>query len=302
MKIEIKLDEPGTLRKLVIERKSEFKNADLKVVGRMNDSDLKFLKQITGRNGFIKGLDLTFASGLDKIDRNTFEEGGILTSIRFPSSIRELGWGAFCMCEHLNSVTMTSDIENIENFSFNGCTSLGSITLPKNLKVLGSQAFGGCNKLEEFKLPTTNRHFNAIEGVLFNKKNDLLVKFPAGKSDKGYTFPSTMKKIGDHAFFMCDLIRNLVLPEGIENIGEYSFGSCSSMQQITLPSSIKSIEENAFNKCDMLMTIYLKATVPPTFKPDAALSKHISVYVPLSVADTYRHAEGWKDVKNIFGK
>lgn len=302
MKIEITLNEPGSLRKLVNERKAEFKNADLKVVGRMNDADIKFLKQVTGKNGYIKAIDLTYASGIERIDRNTFEEGAILSTIRFASSIRELGWGAFCMCERLNSITMTSDIENIENFSFNGCTNLATITLPKNLKNLGNQSFGGCSKLEEFKIAASNKHFNAVEGVLLNKKGDVIVKYPAGKSNKAYVFPSTVKAIGDYAFFMCDQLRNLELPEGIVAVGEYAFGSCSNIQAITLPSTIKEVKNGAFNKCDMLMTLNVLATEPPVFTPDEHLANHISVYVPLQSVDAYRNAEGWKNVQNIFGK
>lgn len=302
MKIEIALTEPGLLRSLVKERIEEFKNADLKVIGRMNEADLKFLKQATGRNGFIKGLDLSYATGVTNIDRNSFEEGGILTTFRFPSSVTELGWGAFCMCDKLNSVSMTSDIERIDNFAFNGCTALTSISLPKNVKEIGEQSLIGCSKLEEFKILLSNRNYSTFEGVLFNKKGDTLLKYPAGKEDKAYEFPANTFHIGNYAFFMCEKLTSIVVPEGITTIGKFAMASCSSLQTISLPSSVESIGEGAFSNNENLHSLNIQATTPPAFTPDENVAKSLYVYVPMRAVESYKNAEGWKDVKNLFGK
>ncbi|MBP3716545.1 MAG: leucine-rich repeat domain-containing protein [Paludibacteraceae bacterium] len=302
MKIEIELSEPGSLRKQVIERKKEFQNADLKVVGRMNDADMKFIKQATGRNGFIKGIDLSYASGIYAIDRNSFEEGGVLNSAKLNSSVKQLGWGAFCMCDKLTSISLTSDIEAIENFSFNGCSALPYITLPKNLKKLGSQTFGGCTKLEEFKIQASNKFFSTDNGVIFSKDFSKLIKYPAGKKDKTYVFPEKVKTIGDYAFFMCDNLKNIVLPEGITSINEFAFGSCTTLQTIELPSTLKEIKANAFNKCESLHALTLSGIEPPVFTPDEFEMQHLNVYVPLMAIETYRQTDGWKNLKNLFGK
>lgn len=302
MKIEIELLEPGTLRAQVINCKSDFKNADLKVVGRMNDADMNFIKKATGRNGFIKGIDLTYATGVSFIDRNSFEEGGILTTMRLPSSIRSLGWGAFCMCDRLNTISLPSDIETIDNFSFNGCTSLASISLPKNLKSLGLQSFGGCSKLEEFKIQLSNKHYTTFDGVVFNKTGNTLVKYPAGKKDKTYNFPQNISTIGAYAFFMCDNLKNITVPEGVTTIDEYAFASCTTLQTIDLPTTTKCIKANAFNKCESLHALTITSPEPPIFTPDEYETQHLNVYVPLSAIEKYRTAEGWKVMKNLFGK
>ncbi|MBR6043751.1 MAG: leucine-rich repeat domain-containing protein [Paludibacteraceae bacterium] len=306
MKIEIELVEPGTLRQQVINRKSDFKNADLKVIGRMNEADMKFIKQATGRNGFIKSVDLSYAAGISFIDRNSFEEGGILSTVRMPSSVKGLGWGAFCMCDHLTSISLPSDIESIENFAFNGCTALSAISLPKNLKKLGVQTFGGCKKLEEFKIQSSNKFFATSEGVIFNKRGDeigkTLIKYPAGKKDKAYCIPSHVTTIGEYAFFMCDNLRNISIPEGVSSIEEYAFASCSTLQTIELPTTITSIKPFAFNKCESLQSLVLTSQEPPVFTPDEYETQHLNVYVPLNVISKYREADGWKDMKNLFGK
>lgn len=302
MKIEIVLDKPGTLRAKVNERKSDFKNADLKVVGEMNDADIKFLKQATGTKGFIKGLDLFYATGINSIDRNTFEEGGILTSIKLSNSVRNLGWGAFCMCDHLNSISFASETEQIENYSFNGCSALTTISLPRNIKEIGTQSFIGCSRLEEFKILLSNKYYSTYEGVLFNKKGDSLIKYPAGKEGKNYAIPANTFHIGDYAFFMCEKIWNLTIPEGIETIGQYAFASCQSLQTITLPTTVKHIGTGAFDNDDQLGALNILATVPPVFTPSEQDCKSLNVYVPINAVDEYKSAEGWKDMKNIFGK
>lgn len=61
-------------------------------------------------------------------------------------------------------------------------------------------------------------------------------------------FPSTLKSIGEMAFFNCpQMARNgkLTLPESLETIGNAAFGCCK-FASIEIPANVKSIGDNAF--------------------------------------------------------
>ena len=101
---------------------------------------------------------------------------------------------------------------------------------------------------------------------------------------------------------MCDNLKNIVLPEGITSINEFAFGSCTTLQTIELPSTLKEIKANAFNKCESLHALTLSGIEPPVFTPDEFEMQHLNVYVPLMAIETYRQTDGWKNLKNLFGK
>ena len=68
--------------------------------------------------------------------------------------------------------------------------------------------------------------------------------YPWMDRSKIIVFPSTMKEIGDYAFFYSK-IKSVVLNNGIKRIGNLAFSLCD-LQEINLPASITEIGEGAF--------------------------------------------------------
>jgi hypothetical protein len=61
------------------------------------------------------------------------------------------------------------------------------------------------------------------------------------------SFPSTLKSIGDYAFYGCDIYGNLIIPEGVTYIGEYAFSGCKGLNgYLSLPDSLTTLGYKAF--------------------------------------------------------
>lgn len=75
------------------------------------------------------------------------------------------------------------------------------------------------------------------------------------------TIPSSVKKIGDNAFFLCWYLSSIQLPESLETIGDSSFNDCSDLTAVVFPNTLKSIGRNAFESCGKLTTITIPASV-----------------------------------------
>lgn len=73
---------------------------------------------------------------------------------------------------------------------------------------------------------------------------------------KHISLPSTLKSIGEHAFWACDFAM-LQLPEGLESIGREAFRACSGLQLLTIPTSVTSIPEPIIWDCYDLTTVVL---------------------------------------------
>ena len=61
-----------------------------------------------------------------------------------------------------------------------------------------------------------------------------------------YTFPTTLKMIGDFAFSRSGITR-ADLPKGLTYIGEGAFYHCDSLSEVSIPSTVTSIGKNAFD-------------------------------------------------------
>lgn len=63
-----------------------------------------------------------------------------------------------------------------------------------------------------------------------------------------FHFPSTLKLIGDKAFYNCNYITNIEFNEGLLSIGEeaFHFGEASEMRSVKFPSTLKIIKDGAF--------------------------------------------------------
>lgn len=81
-----------------------------------------------------------------------------------------------------------------------------------------------------------------------------------GSSVEQVALLPNLKKIGFEAFFDCDKLSFIGLPEGLEEIGDQSFGNCSSLQEVCLPDSLQSIGTLAFAETS-LSSVYIPAGV-----------------------------------------
>jgi uncharacterized protein YpiB (UPF0302 family) len=61
----------------------------------------------------------------------------------------------------------------------------------------------------------------------------------------------TVTEIGDSAFYKCQKLAKVTIPDSVKSIKYYAFRLCTKITSITLPKDLKSIGESAFVACRM---------------------------------------------------
>ena len=322
--VTVKVYEAGTLSEKIAYNK-RYKITNLKIIGDINGTDLRMIREMAGRDVNGRGTD-GMLSVLDLLDAKVVEGGDYyyddnnwhhdtfnnvigdfafcdcsgLTSLTLPSGVTEIGSYAFSGCSGLTSLTLPSGVTVIDSGAFSGCSGLTSLTLPSGVTVIGSYAFSGCSGLTSLTLPSG---LTRIGDFAFRDCSGLTsLTLPSGVTEIGedaftgcsgltsLTLPSGVTEIGSSAFSGCSGLTSLTFPSGLTRIGSSAFSGCSGLTSITLPSGVTKIGSGAFHHCSGLTSIYVYAGKLPNMGSDVFDGcdvKKCTVYVPKGTYDDY---------------
>ena len=322
--ITIKLDKAGTLPDRISSSKKNL-ITNLKIVGEVNGTDLKFIREMVGRDyywnetdGKLSILDLYDAkiveggsyydsnnyTSNDKLGNCVFFDCRGLTSLTIPSSVTSIGDWAFHGCSGLTSLTIPSSVTSIGDCAFMKCSGLTSLTIPTSVTSIGGGAFGGCSGLTSLTIPTS---VTSIADNVFRDCSGLIsLTIPSSVTSIGdnafadcsgltsLTIPSSVTLIGWGAFEGCSGLTSLNISSGVTSIGDCTFEGCSGLTSLNIPSSVTFIGWGAFDDCSGLTSIYVYPEKLPTLGTDIFYgcdAKNCTVYVPKGTYDDYKSSE-----------
>ena len=161
------------------------------------------------------------------------------------------------------SVTIPEGVTSIGMIAFDFHHGLTNVSIPSSVTSIEASTFWRCSNLTSIIVDTQNPAYSSVEGILFNKDITVLIKYPASRQEKNYTYniPVGVISIGECAFLGCDNLTRITIPEGVTAIGKYSFCSCRILTKITIPESVTSIEDGAFSGCRALANIIIPSNV-----------------------------------------
>ena len=272
-----KLDKAGTLADKIGKNK-KYKITNLKIVGEINGSDLKFVRDMAGGSfrdegivGKLSVLDLSEAKIIkggsfyyspngsydeyyttdDAIGSYAFYECCELKSLKLPSGVTEIGSFAFKYCSRLTSLTLPPGVTEIGVAAFY-CSGLTSLIIPPGVTEIGDLVFKDCTDLTSLSLPSgvTEIGSSAFEDCI---------------GLTSLTLPSSVTEIGSSAFEGCRGLSSLTIPPGVTKIGSSAFKGCSRLTSLTIHSDVTEIGSSAFWGCTGLkdVSFYINGDFEP---------------------------------------
>lgn len=233
----------------------------------------KIAKQAFYHCGFLQSI--TIPQSVTEIGAEAFAACSKLTAISLPSALTTIGIASF-HSTGLTSITLPEGMTTIEPGTF-GKSKLKSIKLSKSLKQITSNnesynlgslpneyydfrkyinmyrddsgAFQNCKELESIDL--NGAVLTILGSYTFNECDKL----------RSIDLSSTkLEEIPTSAFYSCDNLRAITFPSTVKTIGQQAFYYNLSLESLKMPAALTSIYNNAFNECKKIRSIDLSAT------------------------------------------
>lgn len=163
-------------------------------------------------------------SKLKKVNTFAFKNCTVLKSVSFPTSLEALGDKVFYGCASLEKVEYDGDkITSFGSSIFEKCASLKRVVVPACMTSVSEKEFADCVSLENVEF---------CNGVATIANNAFYGKKLVGE----ITFPSSIKKIGDRAFYGNEFSA-INITHNVESIGKEAFfsGENANLKSLTLP-------------------------------------------------------------------
>lgn len=179
----------------------------------------------------LENIDLS-TSNIENIQSFAFSQCTSLTSVKFPSSLRQIYGSAFSETTALQAVTFNDGLDGIGSSAFSG-SGLTTVTLPNSLTYLGDYAFSGCKDLASISIGTgiTEIPYNCFTGCNALTSVDL---------------PEHVTSIGGGAYSYCNGLVSITLPDHIQTVGASAFASCSNLEEVVIPDNVTTLGTGAF--------------------------------------------------------
>lgn len=223
-------------------------------------------------NAYSNGEGLVvFDATLTSVGEQAFYENVDLTSITLPESLEVIGGFAFASCGYLTSVNIPQRVRRIETMAFAYCNKLQELIIPESVQEIQESAFCGCSGLKRI----AGKFASVDERCLI--MNDVLVQFAPNGMQK-YVVPEGVVAIEHDAFYESFSLREVTIPSSVKRIGDYAFYYCESLKSVY---------------CKSTTPPRLGAAVFDNFDGEGDTPIGCNIYVPAESVEAYKSASDW---------
>ena len=138
-----------------------------------------------------------------------------------------------------------------------GCSVMTIPASAEGHPVIGVEydAFDHAGPIGSFRTEAGHPGLLARDGVLFDRKGECLLRYPAGCRDTAFAVPEGTREIGSGAFSGAEHLERVMLPEGVLSVGGRAFADCAALKAVQLPLSLEKFGHEVFCGCKALAEV-----------------------------------------------
>ena len=274
--MSVNVQKPGDLPNLISEAE-KFTVTELKVTGKINGTDMLYLREMAGvdydgysTDGSLAILDLSDVEIVEGGDSYAWDD---FTGNECYAEDNTIGQSWFCNCLALRSIILPQTATVIGQSAFYGCASLETVVIGDNIRDIGEQsfcsteitnldipdgveeiqslAFADCPKLRTVHIGTGLKGIDRpfidtplLENIFVDKGNPYFQD-----SDGVMTYDDgKVLMIYPNAH---SLTREYTIPESVEMIFSHAFYDVNGMDKIYFGSETEYVGPRAFEGCSV---------------------------------------------------
>ena len=219
-------------------------------------------------------------SGVGYVGERAFEDMHMAVSVDL-GGVTEIGTMAFSGCVSLKEVIVPGTVKSIGDFAFAECVKLSKVKLSAGVQSIGEGVFESCPMLA--KIESSSAKYPVTDGVLIDKDNSSILRYPSSMKGASYTVPAGITKIEsgafrevlylcaidtngvtiicDGAFFGCVSLESVTMP-AVKTVGRAVFYGCENIAGVVFAESVTMLGDNAFSGCSSLASARFSGKAP----------------------------------------
>ena len=179
------------------------------------------------------------------------------------------------------------DFEDVWKWAPSGCT------------IVWDAHYNDVDKNGYIHTAVDNVHYAIRDGVAtvwgYRKGTRGSLTIPATISYNGSVYNVTA--IGGSAFYDCDNLTGVVIPDSVTSINNYAFAYCDNLASVVIPNSVTTIGDEAFYHCGNLMSVTIPDSVTSIGGRAFASCSNLAEFVVSENNTAYQSIDG-----NLYSK
>ena len=188
----------------------------------------------------------------------TLIRGARISTIPTDGSVTSIGDGAFSGSRTLVSLVIPNSVTSIGESAFAGCKELSSVVISDSVTHIGCAVFVQCPVLQNIEVSKGNQNYHVSGNCLIETESETLIQ-----GLKNHVIPSdgSVTSIADYAFYVCEDMTSVVIPDDVTSIGMAAFLGCSDLASVEFGDGMTHIGESAFQYCESLTSLVIPDSV-----------------------------------------
>ena len=210
--------------------------------------------------------EYTVPAGVTRIAPSAFE-GSTLTNVTLPEGVAEISENAFANAYYLEELYLPSTLSVIGDYALSG-NPLQTVFFYGGQREWSHIMIGTENtSLDYANIVCLFRDENVPEELSYIIQNDQAIITSLDSSYQGaLTIPEFLEDcpvvaIKNDAFYQCEGLTDISLPDSITEIGISAFRECSGLKNFVIPGGVTRIAWSTFEDCANLRTVTIPRSV-----------------------------------------
>ena len=154
-------------------------------------------------------------------------------------TIESVEAGAYNKSRTLRHLTIPDTFNYVDEWAFD-CNNLRSVYIGKGLDYLDSWTFCHYEKLHHFQIDKDNTYLKYENDMVLSKDGKkLLAAYIVGKCPSQLNIPDGVEEIGQYVFIGSTKLESVTFPSTLRKMGDNSFGMCQNLRSVVLPEGFE---------------------------------------------------------------